>query len=117
MFFQTSVVVNDVELFVTGTYSPPEAPSEFCPGDDESCYIDFISTEEDGGTDLSPLFQNATIDINYGHGIVTSDYMSHVEYLVLDKIGKELQESEDEARIDAWELHLLEQDVYYCKSF
>ena len=113
MFFQTSVFVNDVELFVAGTYSPAESPSEFCPGDEESCYIDFIITEEEGGgTDLSPLFQNATIDVNYGCGVVTSDYMSHIEFLVLEKIWKEIQESEDEARIDAWELHLLEQDVY-----
>ena len=112
MFFQTSVFVNDVELFVAGTYSPAESPSEFCPGDEESCYIDFISTEEDGGTDLSPLFQNATIDVNYGCGVVTSDYMSHIEFLVLDKIGKELQEADDEARIDAWEMRMLEQDAY-----
>ena len=112
MFFQTSVFVNDVELFVAGTYSPAEAPSEFCPGDEESCYIDFISTEEDGGTDLSPLFQNATIDIDYGCGVVTSDYMSHIEYLVLEKIGKEIQEADDEARIDAREMRMLEQDAY-----
>lgn len=112
MFFQTIVFVNDVELFVAGTYSPAESPSEFCPGGDESCYIDFIGTEDEGGTDLSPLFQNATIDVNYGCGVVTSDYMSHIEYLVLKKIGKELQEADDEARIDAWEMRMLEQDAY-----
>lgn len=112
MFFQTSVFVNDVELFVAGTYSPAESPSEFCPGDEESCYIDFISTEEDGGADLSSLFRNATIDIDYGCGVVTSDYMSHIEFLVLEKIGKELQEADDEARIDAWEMRMLEQDAY-----
>ena len=101
--FSTIINLKNIPLQVEGQYYPSEKTTYDSPCCDEVCEIYSIKLLG-SSVELLPLFEDATTEVRVltGWNAQTVDYISHIESLVLDKIGQDLQEDEDDAMIEQW---------------